>query len=528
MQDASSGRFILSPASPANSRFERELNGNALSPMEMAERISQFRAAVVVEELEYSARCADWNIARFVKLGRDAMHRFFSKDTLRVVFYKRRSWNPRWLMAFTSGIQGDTWWIVDLRDKSSIPDAAKPYNIPGDMIRAVYRIPREEHSAPIMESSQSTLESIEKTSVAMISLYANAQSLATRATPHSPKPEFADGTDFTLSTLQTRLETKQASLILKSPIRLSIPSNNGMVSVAYNGLDLKSYSAVHVVTALSTMQIPSIARLTSALKSSMSFHPTNGSFAFRLFTPVGNAVVPSIFTQLSAIDRLLSHLQTIRKHGMRCDSVSLKKIDFTYSIQPTTLSATVQFAESQLPEISFSHNNPHLTIQNYLTTLLRSPKGLNQVLFALKSTLPLLRALSSRESLELGLTILPRSAERYIVTCAQPRRRFEIKLQQRQAEIAWLLKATGGGEVGAGPEAGAENHVPQGFEGAKGREWRAMKDGLVASTRGVEPLIRRIMESLEAQRKGGGAPREETEQGRAGMKRKADAPIKID
>lgn len=178
---------------------------------------------------------------------------------------------------------------------------------------------------------------------------------------------------------------------------------------------------------------------------------------------------------------------------------------FTYdsSTPSQSLKADVRFAPDSPMQILFNKGNPHLRIQDFLTTVLNSNSGLPSVAVLLRATLPLLRAFAAIESspersdANDNVRILPRSAVWYRILYERPQAQFEIKLRQRLDRVVWFtlaveVRGTENGEESSGTVMAAWKNLCQ--DGGQG--WRGMKDGIVAAPDNVESLILRIDEMM--------------------------------
>ncbi len=510
IQEPISGRFALLPASPLHSRAEWELN-NLVSPAtDASSRIANLRAIASLEEFEARARCFGWECVRSLNLDQETKARLFPRETLKVGFFQRRTWSSNWILALTTSLGGDSWWIIELPEKEARREGTGSIPKSRSVIRAAYRVSTPGFKSLMMEPSYATLAYIERTAAGMISQYNDTHYLALRRIPHKLQRTSTVEQPVTLTirfdesktpaTPRTPI-TPKTPTTPQSPNRSSIPWTNEIVTLTFQGIDHATSSAIHLASARMESPIPNITALTSSIDSSIAFHPTSGAFAFRLLTPVGELTIPPLVERLSSIERLIHFLHIIKRHQLRCDAVSLDHLELTYSTSPSTLKATIHFQFNTSMRISFTKGNPHLRIQDYLTTVLRTSDGLNHLLSLLQATLPLLRTFSSLEAAH-GIRILPRSVEWYQVRYEGSRSRWDIRLRLRRGEATWFIRDIGIWKVDG--EKRGKNVLKRldvevekamaGLERASGKGWLGMRGGMVATPDGVEELVKKIDE----------------------------------
>ena len=508
IQEPVTGKFALLPASPMHSRAEWELNILASPTTDAPLRLSTLRAISSQEEFETRGRCFGWECVRSLNLDQETKARLFPRDALRFGFFRRRTWSPDWILALITSVRGDSWWIVELPGKEKQVERAERLSSmvrPRPVISAAYKISMPGFKSLIMEPSYATLVQIERAAASMISQFVDTRYLNFRRTPHKllGKPTAEQPV-----LLAMRLGGSKIPTAPRSPTAPQLPSRsstlwiNETTTLAFQGIDRQSCSAIHLASASIEVPIPNIAALTSSIDSSIAFHPTTGAFAFCLKAPVGETTIPSLLKRLSSIERLIQFLHTIKRHKVRCNAVSLNHLEFTYAATPSTLKATIHFPTNGPMCIAFTRSNPHLRVQDFLTKLFRHPGGLAYVLTLLRITLPLLRAFSSLETTH-GTLILPRSPEWYHVRYAGSRSRWEIRLRLRRGDLEWFVK-----DIGVWAEETIEKgkKIPRRLdvdvgkamaelEGASGDGWQGISKGCISATpKGIEELVTKVDE----------------------------------
>lgn len=524
VQEPVTGRFALQPSSFLHSPVEKELNNLADPANEISAKLAILRAIVSLDEVETRAQSDGWEVVKSLNPGQDAIGRLFGRDTRRIGFFRRKDWSRLWILAFTTGLMRDSWWVVELGEKRVEVEiggqAGNPASRVGLDFKVAYTVPMTGFKSLIMEPSYSTLAQVERIAAGMISQYIDTHQLNVRKIPHklmlmsvnSPQPRSA--------VLRLRLTHNRGPAMLQTKSPISLPWANEIVTVTFQGIDPATNSAIHTVAARLQTPIPNIRSLTSKIDYSIAFHPTSGGFAFRIFTPVGKSTIPDLLQQLSSIEHLIQFFAIIKHHDLSCSAVSLTHLEFVYASNPSTLKATIYFSSDVPMRICLNTANPHLRIQDSLTSLLRSSDGLHLVIKILRATLPLLRAFAAIETAHGSdrLSILPRSAIWYQVRYQNPRGRIDLRLRQRRDTLMWFVKDLGVTE-GAKTE-----HRMKDLKRGVGGNWQWMGDEVVASTVEVEDLMRRINELYEAEKE---EADEAVENAPTGKKRKAEDEVVV-
>ena len=496
IQEPITGKFALLPSSPLHSVTERELNSLSDPATDASGRIANLRSMTSLDEVGLSVRNAGWEEVKSLNPGQETLRRLFRQAT-RIGFFRRRSWSSNWVLAFTTSLSGDLWWIVELgKGKSGVDMAISLGNSipkPGLVFKGAYLIPLVGFKSLIAEPSPSNLAHIEHVAAGMISECVNTRQLTSQKIKHELGLPLGGKAGATPAILAIKSSQCRAPAPLLPHDSLSPSWLREVVALNFHGLDQSTHSAIHTAAARLRNPIPRVGSISSTVEESLAFHPTSGAFAFRLLNSVGESTIPLLIHRLSSIECLVHFLAAIREHQLMCSYVSLDRVEFIYSTTPSELKATIHFPSDSLAHISLNESNPHLRIQDFLTSLLQS-NGLGDVIFLLQSTLPLLRVLSHVEASYLNdqISILSRSAHWYQVRYQSPPAKFDIKLRGRRDELLWFLKDVkqDKGEKPLDLIALSGKTV----EISSNKAWRRLSDGLVASLEGVEELIGKIDE----------------------------------
>ena len=495
VQEPVSGRFAVLPASHLNSRAEYELNRLASPATEGASPLAHLRSIATQEKVVASARSMGWEQVRSLKPGQDTMQRLFPEDTQRTKFFKRQAWSANWIMAFTTGLEGDFWWIVELLEKGTSVESATSRSASGPRLRAAYKVASTDPQSLVADPSYTALAQIERNAAGMISQYSDTRHLSASGIPHKVQLPVGGSVGNQTPTILFRFTGKRAPPLMSTPSASSLPWANEMVRLDYRGLDASNTSAIHMVSARLQKPVSNIKDLISAIPS-ITIHPVSGAFAFQVLAKVGESNIPKITRRLSAIGLLVDVVSTILFHKLIIQRSTLTHVEFIYNEVPTPLKATIHFPPDSPMHVSLPKPNPQLRIIDFLTARLMS-QGLTSVISVMRMTLPLVRALAAIESVHTdgGVEVLTHSELWYQVRYSAPyfKGGFDVRLRQRRDESKWLVPESSIKKEDTGNEAFAEG--VKGILRGKGDGWRGMKSGgIVADLTGVETLIARLDE----------------------------------
>ena len=503
-----SGAFAISPASQANLRTERYLN-NLLHPAtEAASHIAILRCVVAQEEAESCAKCIAWESLKTINPSSETIKAFFPRDTVRIGFFRVAPWGTNWLLAFTTSMSGDFWWIVEL-PASATSEAVPPNAGLQHAFKSVHKVPLYDATSYAKKPSFELLSQVERAAAGMISHLVDTRQLTQLNIPYLLQSFGAD-TSLRIPSLYIRFTFKDEPPSSRTPERQTIALANETLKLSYHGLDPACPDAVHVAEARLINKIPNLAALSSSIDSDLTFHPASGAFAFRLHTPVGTSTIPFFLERMKLIEQLFRFLGILKRYELQCETVSLSRLVFIYAIEPKPLKAAISYAVGVPIKIALESGNPHLRINDFLTTLLNGDGGLEYVATILRLTLPLLRAMSAIESTQEvdNVAILPRSAQWYQVWFKDPHARFDIKLRPRRDILMWYVQEVPNKE-GPRNEVLAEQ-IKALFNG-HGDGWEGKRTGIAATIDGVEGLLKRIDELV----RGAKAPEAPDEKGTA-------------
>ena len=502
-QEPISGAFAILPPSSLHTRMERDLNLLKDPVVEASSRLGVLRCLAVLDQVESSARLIGWEPVKTLNPSPEAVKRLFSTDTMRLAFFRIKTWDPHWMITSTTGMRGDGWWVTRLDDEVSTTNITSQRSTYGDSLINAFRISFTKSAT--IEPSNLILSQIENAAAAIISQFTDTRYLINFNIPYTQQKPYKSQSLTTVPDLLIRYSQSHIPSASKSP------SNNKawcreIIKLTFVGLSRSRNSIIHIASARLITPVAAIGTLTSTLDSSVSFHHTNGAFAFRLLTPVDKPTIPSLLERLRQIERLVRFLTIVERHHLQCETVSLNRLVFTYGATPTfqPLKADINFANDSPIGLSLEKDNPHLRIQDFLTTVLNADTGFEYVALLQHHTLPILRAFATIESntdkdkSSGNVSILSRSTIWYRVKYERPKAVFEIRLRKRLDETLWLLSIVEEGHLtGKDDEGNLVGVAWKRLCQEKSPDWRGMTGTIIAGTEGVDGLIYKIDEMMK-------------------------------
>ncbi|KAL8677920.1 MAG: hypothetical protein Q9186_005702 [Xanthomendoza sp. 1 TL-2023] len=491
IQEPVAGRIVLLPPSLLYSRAEREMNSLVLPNKAASACLAHLRATAACEEVERALRCYGWEVSTAIRPNQENLRQHFGRDTLKAGFFRKRSWDAQWLLAFTACLSEDTWWIVELDIRRPRVD---PIATLAPSVRAAFKMPSTISGVAQRELSYLELSRIEHTAVGLISQYTDSRQLALQKIPYRLVRTKSNRLSPDLRTLYVHLLKHPAQPSSRNEVSANMQWFSQVVRVSFIGTDKPKSYANHLVVAWTDCAALRSRRLASGNGESVTFHPSSGAYALLLRTTVGKSAIPSLLDSLSRIQRLINYVTTMRTFSIQ--DLSLQHIEFTYATEPQVLRANIHLDQST-PRLSFRHGNPHLRIQHQLAVLLRKDDGLKHLMLLLSLTIPLLRALVTIEAAHTydEVIILPRSAEWYQIQYQRPLGRFDLRLRRRRENFMWFVEEASLPEINKLDARAHEQFCSMVKE--KGEGWHGISPGIVASPEGVEALLKKIDEIFQ-------------------------------
>ena len=492
VQEPVSGRVSILPASQLNHRAEYELNRIGSAASGGAAQLTHLRSSISMEEAEMDARALGWEALRSINPNQETISRLFGKGIQHRKFFRRPSWNPSWILAFTTSLEGDSWWITELADRTKTTGSITPKVAADSTLQAAYKIPLPGLSSQGMRSSYTVLADFENIAAVMISQLVDTRALILCNYRHKVQTVRRNGSGTYLGSLTIRVPNKTASSVLSSA-NTEFPWLDEQVRLEYRGLDPSRGSVIHAAKVHMQHTIIDLQGLLSNIPS-VAFKPATESLSeaviFQFLTRIGETVIPSLRARLNAIGLLLSFASTLRSYNLSCNAASLTRLLFNYTSSTKPLKAAVHFPEEAPRRITLSKSNPHLRIVDYLSSQIRT-KGLSPVLGNLRLTLPLLHTFSVIEAGQdsAGVDILTRSDQWYQVRYSKPfsKSSFDIRLRVRRDDAMWFVPETSMKKPETSDEIFEQNLKALARE--KGDGWWGVNGGIIAHIKGVENLL---------------------------------------
>lgn len=530
-----SGACILSTTTNALERPESEHNSDKASDDEIVPRVSRLRCMAAIEEIESNMKMLGFETINPRGLRLD-VRKIFPPNILRFSLFWHHLWGRNWILAATSSMDSDNWWLVQFREAlQSRPDSRTGFKVDaGASLSPIIR------SQVISGTFQPARQPLNYASFAdlghcltgMLAVYANACYLADiQSIAFYPS----------LQRLQIESSLQVPDMFIRyeppslpSALRLALPAglkgNSFMketIRLTFYGIDAQTGAAIMV--AYGNLRVPTKTLDTLIPKchdQSLTFQRTGGGFALRLFSPPGHSVIIDLIMTLQRLECVLSIAESIQQKKMAIESFSLSQVVFSYSPE-TGLSAAVHIKyfsashkESVDPaglawrtkplfharlSISFDHRAPHRRIQKSLTAILNNESGdagFDSAVEMLSLTHPLLRALdriTANPSLkgQLKTQVTVRNATSFQIRYPTHRSRFQLTTGQYLDRMTWILKDMSGVQDYANYTQIAAR-LQNGLYNSKGDGWRGLGNGVAAEVDKIENLLSALDRCFEA------------------------------
>ncbi|KAJ5782203.1 hypothetical protein N7457_003977 [Penicillium paradoxum] len=515
-----SGSITMCGTSNVLERLECDRGLYKSSTEEIVSRITRLRCVTAIEEIESSTKALGLEPVNQRALGLDP-RKLFPLGVIRTAFFTHRLWNRHWVAAATSSMDGDRWWLVQLRS-TEVSKMALFHGVGDHTIH----LPQAHLVSEILVASQMRLDyttcaELVHGLTGILAIHANASYLAGLPNMHfwPSLKELQLEPDLTVPELLFNC----SSSTLPPAFRVTLPFGikrqsqfKEMIRLSFHGIDSQSRSVIMVAHGTLKTRIRSLVPLVSNPDSSLIIEDKGAGFALRLVAPAGHSVVAGLFERLHRLECVLSILQSLIRKGMEPQSLSLSRISFAYgpehrfsaSFDLSTdgpslsdhldvagvLSKTKPLFQLKLA-IKFEGSSPHRRIQEPLTVALNrqfTDTGVESILQLLGTTFPLLRSLDqiTSQSNQLDLSIVQITARKptvYLIHYPRLKSRFHLSAVMHQDRLVWMLRDANGmdrsdrGQI----TAAIQDKLYQ----SKGDGWTGLGDGVVASINKVGTLI---------------------------------------
>lgn len=505
VQEPVTGRFVLSPKSRLNDRAESELN-RSMTEADASSKLSYLRALISQQEVEKAAKCMAWERAPALKLGREAMQRYFPRATQEIIFFRHPRWRSHWILAFSTSIDGDSWWIVELPRGTAGSDAYVSHHLNKLMLPcAVYKVALQQPGrtmALAFEPTSLAMSQVERSSAGMICQHDDSRCLARLRIQHRVQRCDVGSETYSITIRFTGIagcsSTQDTALSSKSWV-------HHIVKLDYQQLESHSGDAVRIAKAHLRQSRSDRKKLASTIPT-LAVNDTNNAYAIRLTHKVGETSIPHLTQQLTAFERLQEFVSTIEPYReLKLRRSSLLNFEFRYAGRSSPLKATIHFTADTAVHLSLSAMNPHNRVLDHLNSFLLQ-NGLVPLVAMLRITLPLLSALDVVEKAHHNhdVHVLARSEQWYEVRYSSPvpRGGFDVRLRHRRGIPFWFMAESS--IKGSAPGISEEEWVRalRMVTRGRGTGWRGVHGGIIAEI----PCISDLLQKLDSIFKGAEPP----------------------
>lgn len=391
---------------------------------------------------------------------------------------------------------------------------------------AYERIPVRSSTNHALDPTYDFLSRLGKVAGSMISSYVNARALSLASVKHVTVKDSSS----TENGLQSpALLIQLPSLIPRNSSRQWRPWAKEILRVRCHSISLISGQATFVAEAKLLNPLPQAELIKDRVEDDIIFQPQTGIFAFKVTTAIGESMVEKLRERLIRIERLMSFLAIIGKDNLTCENISLNRIIFLYSSEHN-YNADINFAGDSSMTLTLARGNPHLRVKDFLTRLLNDD-GLENLIFALRITLPLMQVFDELERAtppppppnenaapDREFFILPRATTWYQIRYTRPQCTLDIRLRPRRDQLKWFIQENVGaaglamtaggnninrqntGDDGSTSAGGEIRHIRtaelaealKALMNDSGDGWIGLRTGIAADPDGVVDVLRRV------------------------------------
>jgi mediator of RNA polymerase II transcription subunit 14 len=109
-----SGRFVFSPAYRLITKFQLQLNEKSQNPANDAHTyIERLRCQLLAEDIANRGLSIGWERTANPGLKPDVLQKVVPKDTLEVLWFRRRGWLEAWHIAVVLSMSGEHWLLLE-------------------------------------------------------------------------------------------------------------------------------------------------------------------------------------------------------------------------------------------------------------------------------------------------------------------------------------------------------------------------------------------------------------------------------
>ncbi|GMF97217.1 unnamed protein product [Aspergillus oryzae] len=517
-----SGASIISATPSAQERLDNDRSSDKSSAEDIAARVARLRCMAAIDEIESNVKMLGFETVNPRSLKID-FRRLFPNNVLRFSFFWHHLWERNWIVAATSSMDGDNWWVVQLQttttaESHSVFDASTHIS---STLRSAQAI-----SGSFFHVNQNigypSFADLGHYLSGILAVHTNARYLADLQTVdfYPPLQRLVIEPNLQVPEIFMRYEAAN----IPEVFRIALPSGlksrvrtKGTIRLAFHGVDPCKKVATIVAYGNLLIPIKAFSALNSTRDHSLVFQKRGTGFAIRLLAPPGRPVIPKLMENLQRLDCILSIFECLQRKKMETRSLSLSHVTFAYGPEKDLL-ATLKI-ETSMPSssmeldpiflasrtkslfhlrlgLSFEFPNPHRRIQKSIESTLNhstTDAGLDTVAELLLLTLPLMRALdqilmnpSNRQPLRVQVTV--RNAKTFQIHYPGQSFRFQLVATHHLSHMVWILK-----ELSSPKERSSQDQLKlrlrERLYNSKGDGWRGLGNGVVAETGKVGNLL---------------------------------------
>ena len=520
-----SGSIIMSSALGALEHPEPERLSNRSTIDELLFRISRHRCVTAVEEIELGMKAVGLESVSHRALGHD-IRRLFPPNVMRSAFFTHRTWHRSWAVAATSSMDGDSWWLVNLRSTKLLqkePDSglgASTVLPAAHPISHTFMLPHRQLKLTAFAELMHGLTGI-------LAIYSSARILARTpgATFHPPLENIRLGPNLELPDLVFSYK----AISLNFPVRLALPPGldrgtylQDSIRIRFHGMACAHQKVALVAYGSLRYPVKALLPLISRMNPLILMQGKGSGFALRIPNLAGSpTILHTLFEKLQEFECILSILQSLIQKGMEPRTLSLSHVTFAYGpenqfsgrfdiegvaiptleqkleqLKALSISKTDAVVPLRL-KVSFDSPSPHCRIQDPLTMTLNqqfAQTGVESIFGLMSDTYPLLRCLDQitttpPESVSSVVYITVRSPTVFRFHYPYLRSRFQLSARPRQGRMVWVLEDVKEPETSDQNQSPVATAIRENIYDAKGDGWQGLGDAAVSSIEKIGNLL---------------------------------------
>ncbi|KAL4974532.1 mediator complex subunit MED14-domain-containing protein [Aspergillus desertorum] len=514
-----SGAIILAATPNTLERADTDRNVDRPTVDDIVSRVGRLRCAAAIEEVESQVKMLGFSSVSPRNAGIDARN-LFPANVLRFSFFWHRHWERTWLLAATSSMDGDKWWVVQTPSAATGNhgfDSTVHANSAASSAQVICNM-----LLPAEQPGYSSLADLGHCLSGFLAIYANARFLKdlqlVKIWPHLEHIKL--GPDLQVPDLNIEYEAAKLPESLRIALPAGVKKNTFVkktVRLAFHGVDRRRNVAIMVAYGNLFAPYPALGDLVPKDEHSLVLQKTGNSFALRLLASPGYPVVVTLLEKLQRLECVLSIYEILRRKKMDTRSLSLSRLVFAYGPSKDLFAQlNIEELQPQVPteiyplklafrtdhlfqlrlSISFDHSNPHRRIQGPLASNLNRPTAearLDTLTELLSFTLPLMRALdrfmanpSHNEPFKVHVTV--RNATSFQIYYPNEKCRLRLVAHQHQNQSVWVLRDVPCSQDGSG-EPEFRIKLQERLYNSKGTGWKGLGNGVIAEPDHIGVLL---------------------------------------